>query len=420
MPPTPLSGSAILRRIDALAAISADNGPDGGALTRLYLTPEHRRANDLVAGWMRDAGMEVREDAAGNILGRYEGKRPGLPALLLGSHLDTVRDAGKYDGMLGVVTAIAVVAELNRTGRRLPFAVEVIGFADEEGTRFQSTLIGSRAVAGTFEPSVLEARDADGTALADAMRAFGLDPAAVSTAARRPQDVLAYAELHIEQGPVLESLGRAVGVVTAIAGATRYAVTVTGTAGHAGTVPMHLRRDALAAAAEMVLAVEEIASGRDRLVGTVGRIEASPGATNVIPGRVRFTIDLRADRDPVRAERADALLARLRAIAERRGVELAVEVLHDSPAVACHPALMERFAAAAAAEGLEAPELPSGAGHDAMALAPLAPVAMLFVRCDRGISHNPAESVTAADAEAGARVLCRFVETFSPLPDSAP
>ena len=406
---TALSGAALLDRIDALAAITAEPG----RLTRLYLTPEHRRASDLVAGWMREAGMAVAEDAVGNVIGRYEGEAPRGPALLLGSHLDTVRDAGKYDGMLGVVSAIAVVAELNRQGRRLPFAVEVVGFADEEGTRFQSTLIGSRAVAGTFDPAVLDARDADGVTLADAMRAFGLDPAAIPTAARRPQDVLAYAELHIEQGPVLESLGQPVGVVTAIAGATRMAVTVTGTAGHAGTVPMALRRDALAAAAEMVLAVEETAGGRDRLVGTVGRIEAMPGATNVIPGRVRFTIDLRADTDPVRAERQAALLERLHAIAERRGVTIATEVLHDSPAVACHPALMAQFAAAAKAEGLDAPELPSGAGHDAMALTPLAPVAMLFVRCERGISHNPAESVTAEDAEAGARVLFRFVETFT-------
>ncbi|MDR6773078.1 allantoate amidohydrolase [Azospirillum sp. BE72] len=407
--PSPLSGPALLERIDALAAISAEEG----CLSRLYLTPEHRRANDLVAQWMRAAGMAVREDAVGNIIGRYEGDRPGLPALLIGSHLDTVRDAGRYDGMLGVLSGIAVVADLNAR-RRLPFAVEVIGFGDEEGTRFQSTLIGSRAIAGTFDPAVLEARDAAGTRLAAAMTAFGLDPAAWATAAYEPHAVLAYVELHIEQGPVLEALGRPVGVVTAIAGATRLAVTVEGMAGHAGTVPMTLRRDALAASAEMILAVEQLCSGQERLVGTVGRIEASPGATNVIPGKVRFTIDLRADRDPLRLERVGAVRARLEAIADTRGVAIGFETLHESPAVACHPALMAQFAAAASAEGLDAPELPSGAGHDAMAVAALTDIAMLFVRCERGISHNPAERITAADAEAGARVLARFVESFQP------
>ncbi|AWU97545.1 allantoate amidohydrolase [Azospirillum ramasamyi] len=407
---SPLSGPAILERIDALAAISAEDW----RLSRLYLTPEHRRANDLVAQWMTAAGMAVREDAVGNIIGRYEGEQPGLPALLIGSHLDTVRDAGRYDGMLGVLTGIAVVADLNARGRRLPFAVEVIGFGDEEGTRFQSTLIGSRAIAGTFNPAVLEMRDAAGTRLADAMMAFGLNPAAWASAAYEPHAVLAYVELHIEQGPVLEALDRPVGVVTAIAGATRLAVTVEGMAGHAGTVPMTLRRDALAAAAEMIVAVEQLCSGQERLVGTVGRIEASPGATNVIPGKVHFTIDLRADRDPLRLERVGAVRARLEAIADARGVAIGIDTLHESPAVACHPALMAQLAAAASAEGLDAPQLPSGAGHDAMALAALTDIAMLFVRCERGISHNPAERITAADAEAGARVLARFVETFQP------
>ncbi|CAO3428673.1 allantoate amidohydrolase [Azospirillum doebereinerae] len=416
MPDSPLSGPALLARIDALAAISAEPG----RLSRLYLTPEHRRANDLVAAWMREAGMAVREDSLGNVIGRYEGDRPGLPALLIGSHLDTVRDAGKYDGMLGVLSGIAVVAELHAQGRRRPFAIEVIGFGDEEGTRFQSTLIGSRAIAGAFDPAVLDKRDADGVRLGDALAAFGKDPGAWATAAHDPAEVLAYAELHIEQGPVLESLDRAVGVVSAIAGATRLAVTVEGFAGHAGTVPMTLRRDALAAAAEMVLAVETLCSGRERLVGTVGRIEAAPGATNVIPGRVRFTIDLRADRDALRLERVAAVRAGLEAIAARRNVGIAFETLHESPAVACHPALMAQFAAAATALGLDAPELPSGAGHDAMAMAGLTDIAMLFVRCDRGISHNPAESITAADAEAGARVLARFVDHFQPASDRAP
>ncbi|MFD1627154.1 allantoate amidohydrolase [Azospirillum griseum] len=414
MPHPPLSGQSLLERSDALAAISAD----GGRLSRHYLTPEHRRANDQVAAWMVEAGMAVREDALGNIIGRYEGDAPGLPALLIGSHLDTVRDAGKYDGMLGVLSGIAVVADLHARGRRLPFAIEVIGFGDEEGVRFQSTLIGSRAIAGTFDPAVLDSRDADGVRLGDALAAFGQDPAAWASAAYRPDQVAGYVELHIEQGPVLEALGQPVGVVTAIAGATRLAVTVEGFAGHAGTVPMTLRRDALAAAAEMILAVESLCSGQERLVGTVGRIEATPGATNVIAGRVRFTIDLRADRDALRLERVAAVRARLEAIADQRGVSVSIAPLHDSPAVACCPALMAQLAQSARALGLEAPELPSGAGHDAMAVAALTDIAMLFVRCERGISHNPAERITAADAETGARVLAHFVDHFQPASEA--
>lgn len=408
----PLSARAILARIDALAAISEQ--PDG--LTRLYLTPEHRRANDLVAGWMRAAGMSVREDAVGNIIGRYEGAQPQQPALLIGSHLDSVRDAGRYDGMLGVVGGIAVVADLHRRAVRLPFAVEVIGFADEEGARFNSTLIGSRAVAGTYDMAVLAARDSAGITVAEAMRGFGLDPDpdCITSAARQPSDILAYVELHIEQGPVLEAEDRAMGVVTAIAGATRYAVTIGGTAGHAGTVPMTMRQDALAGAAEMVLAVEELASGIDRLVATVGRIEAWPGATNVIPGKVRFTIDVRADRDALRIERAEVILARLRQIAVRRQLAIMIDTLHDSPAVACSVALTalmtQAVAETARTVGDLRPviDLPSGAGHDAMALDRLTPVAMLFIRCHRGISHNPAEAVLPGDVELGVRALGRF------------
>ena len=404
---TPLDGATLLERADALAAITA-----GPGLTRLYLTDEHRRANALVGQWMADAGMTVRTDAVGNIVGRYEGEAPGAPALLLGSHLDTVRDAGRYDGMLGVLTAIACVDDLHRRGRRLPFAVEVIGFGDEEGTRFQSTLIGSKAVAGTLDPTALTAVDAAGVTLAQALTEWGLDPARIGDAARRPEDSLAYAELHIEQGPVLESRNQPVGVVTAIAGAVRLSVTVGGTAGHAGTVPMGLRRDALAAAAEMVLAVEAECTARPPVVGTVGRIAAAPGAVNVIPGQTVFTVDLRSERDDDRDAALAATLARFDAIAARRGVTLAVTHTHAAPAVACSPALIAQMAEAAVAEGYAAQRQPSGAGHDAMAMAALCPVGMLFVRCRGGVSHNPAESITAADAEAGARTLLRVIEGF--------
>src|ERR1700733_7682161 len=234
-------GAEIVRRINALGAISETPGQ----LTRIFLTPEHRAAADLLLTWMRSAGMVAHLDAIGNVCGRYEGERPGLPCLMLGSHYDTVRDAGKWDGPLGLITAISCVAELNRRGKRFPFAVEVSGFADEEGVRFASTLLGSRAIAGTFDESVLGVRDANGMSMRDALKAFGLDPDHIGAAARARSELLAYVELHIEQGPVLEAKNLAVGVVTAIAGATRLSVVLTGMAGHAGTVPMALRRDAL-------------------------------------------------------------------------------------------------------------------------------------------------------------------------------
>src|SRR6266481_4831338 len=287
-------GDEIVGRINELAAISET--PEH--LTRIFLTKEHRAAADLILGWMRDAGMRAHLDAIGNVCGRYEGERPGLPCLMLGSHYDTVRDAGKWDGPLGLITAISCVADLNRRGRRLPFAVEVVGFADEEGVRFASTLLGSRAVAGTFVESALNSRDHAGISMREAIVQFGLDPDHIGAAARARRDLHAYVELHIEQGPVLEQNNLPVGVVTAIAGATRLAAHLTGMAGHAGTVPMALRRDALSGAAECIVAIEEFCKADQAgLVGTVGYIHAMPGATNVIPGQVSFTIDIRAPSD---------------------------------------------------------------------------------------------------------------------------
>jgi allantoate deiminase len=403
-------GKEILSRIDQLAALTETPG----SLTRTYLTPCHREAANLVLGWMSAAGMDASVDPVGNVVGRYEGNRPGLPALILGSHLDTVRDAGKFDGMLGVIGAIACVDALNRAGERFDFAIEVVGFGDEEGVRFQSTLFGSRALAGTLEAAVLESRDADGVRLADALRAFGLDPARIDAAARRPEQVLAYVELHIEQGPVLEAEGLPVGVVTSIAGATRLDVRLKGEPGHAGTVPMAMRRDALAAAADAILAVERHCTATAGLVGTVGRIEALPGTVNVIPGDVRFSIDIRAEQDPLRHRAVEAVTNAIAAIGERRGVCPTVRKTHDAPSRVCAPWLMEQLAEAVRGEGLAVRRLPSGAGHDAMAMADLTDVGMLFVRCERGISHAPAESITAEDAGTAARVLLRFIRSFTP------
>ncbi len=386
-----------------------------GALTRVYLSAQQHAVNGLVSGWMLEAGMNARLDAVGNVVGRYEGRQPGLPCLMLGSHLDTVRDAGRYDGMLGVVAAIECVHALNAAGRRLPFAVEVIGFADEEGVRFGATLLGSRAVAGTFDPAALELRDGGGTAMRDAMAAFGLDPQSYGRAARRREEILAYAELHIEQGPVLEAEGLPVGVVTAINGFSRMAVTLRGSAGHAGTVPMGLRRDALAGAAECVLAVERTARDAPDLVATVGRIEALPGAVNVIPGEARFTVDLRSPDDARRESARTALLAEFAAIAGRRSLALRVDPLQDHAVTPCAPWLMAQLDRAVADGGGAGAtrRLPSGAGHDGIAMHAVADIGMLFVRCKHGISHNPAEAIDPADAAIATRALLRFVEGFT-------
>jgi allantoate deiminase len=402
-------GDEIVGRINELAAISET--PEH--LTRIFLTREHRAAADLIVGWMHDAGMRAHLDAIGNVCGRYEGEAVGLPCLMLGSHYDTVRDAGKWDGPLGLITAISCVADLHKRGRRLPFAVEVTGFADEEGVRFASTLLGSRAVAGTFDESALGVKDAAGISMRDALSQFGLDPDHIGAAARARSELLAYVELHIEQGPVLEGLNLPVGVVSAIAGATRLAARLTGMAGHAGTVPMVLRRDALAGAAECIVAIEEFCrTDEDGLVGTVGYIHAMPGATNVIPGQVSFTIDIRAPTDAHRKLAVADIVRRIETIAKRRKLSLQLDVAHESRTVPCAPWLKRQVAEAIAAEGYRVFELPSGAGHDGMAMIDIADVAMVFVRCRGGISHHPDEHVDTADVDAGARVLLRLVENF--------
>ena len=400
-----LGAARVMARLDELAGLSSD----AGALTRLYLTPEHKAAAVKVTDWMEDAGMAASIDAVGNVVGRYAGSTADARTLILGSHIDTVRDAGRYDGNFGVVAAIEAVAELHARDERLAFAVEIIAFGDEEGVRFPVTLSGSRAVAGTFDPASLDVTDDAGISLREALVAFGCDPHAVAAIARRKADVLGYVEAHIEQGPVLEAEGLPVGIVTAIAGASRLKVEIDGIAGHAGTVPMHLRRDALAAAAEMISTVERQALAAADLVATVGRIEAQPGAVNVIPARVAFTIDLRSPSDALRRQALDALRAVFEEIAARRGVSVAVASSYDEAAAPCAPHLRQALEAAVRAQGIRPLSLPSGAGHDGLAMIALCPIAMLFVRCAGGISHNPAESITVEDADAAVRVLTAFL-----------
>lgn len=402
-------GAEIMARADA---ISVHNEAAQG-VTRRFLSAEHRGAADMIMGWMNDAGMDkVWLDNAGNVVGRYEGAAPGLPALITGSHQDTVSEGGRYDGMLGVLTPIACVAALHQRGERLPYAIEVVAIGDEEGLRFNTGLFGSQALAGILDPAELNKQDSDGVTVAQALRDFGLDPDATQAVARRPEDVLGYVELHIEQGPILEAEGLAMGVVTGITGSISLTVTLTGVAGHAGTVPMTRRIDALAAAAEAILAVERNCSGREGLVGTVGTITVGPDATNVIPGVVRFSVDLRSGDAALRASALAGIEAAIADICQDRGVTAHIENHGESSGCACSPWLMDQLEAAVVDEGIPPRRLFSGAGHDAQAMAALTDVGMLFLRCDAGVSHNPDEAITAADAGTGVRVMLRFLRAF--------
>jgi allantoate deiminase len=402
-----VGGTRAVARCDALGVRPYSDSGDG--LYRGYLTPAYAEAQRAVGRWMVEAGMRIRLDPAANLVGRYEGSDPAARPLLIGSHLDSVRDGGRYDGPLGIMLGIECVAALHAEGRRLPFPIEIYAFGDEEGSRFPAAMLTSRAVAGTLDPAALDMADADGAPLAEALRQAGLDAATYATA--RHPGALAYLEAHIEQGPVLEAEDLPVGVVTGIAAQRRAALTVTGRAGHAGTTAMPLRRDALAAAAAMVLAAEEIArSGPADLVATVGRLEVAPGAANVVPGRVTFTLDVRAGDTAIRDAAASAILARCRAIAADRALALSAEPLQDLPASPCDPALTDLLGEAIAAHGIVPRRLVSGAGHDAMVMAALCPTAMLFIRCKGGISHNPAESIDPADAEVALAVMRRFLD----------
>ncbi|HET6407641.1 MAG TPA: allantoate amidohydrolase [Chthoniobacteraceae bacterium] len=399
----------ITTRLNELACCT-DDAP---RLTRTFLSPAMRRAHDLVAGWMRDAGLGVRIDAIGNVIGRLEGSAPlsSHQTLLLGSHLDTVRDAGRFDGALGVILAIECAAALHK--RALPFALEVLAFSDEEGVRFQSTYLGSRAVAGTFDQRSLELRDAKGRTLAEAICAFGCDPSEIAAEARSPDDILGYLEVHIEQGPVLQERDLPVGIVTAIAGQTRAQATFRGIAGHAGTVPMTSRRDALCAAAEFILKVERLGSETPGLVATVGQITALPGASNVIPGVVDLTLDLRHQDDAIRRSACDALHAASMQLAHCREIGCDFAIIQESGSIPCDPELRRALADSLKARELPVFDLPSGAGHDAVALSALCPAAMLFVRSLNGISHHPDEFASESDIAVALDVLIRTIERLA-------
>jgi len=382
----------VMHWCDQLAAISSH--PEN--ISRFYLTPEHKRCNALVAQWMQEAGMETWVDAAGNICGRYDAKNPCAKTLVLASHLDSIPNAGAYDGILGVLIAIAVVEQLYQSDITLPYAIDIIGFGDEEGTRFGSTLLGSRAVAGTWNPDWWELKDRNGISLKQAFIDFGLEPDNIHSAARNPDDLLAYLEVHIEQGPVLEDENLALGIVSAIAGARRFAIEIEGYAGHAGTVPMPMRKDALVGAALGVVLVENIAN-EFNVVATVGKIECGPGAVNVIPGHAKFTIDIRSGDDQLRDQAFAKIQHELDMICINRNLAASWNEIHNAPAVVCADWIQALQASVLCDMNLNPYKLMSGAGHDAMAMADICDVAMYFVRCKGGVSHHPDESVTVED-----------------------
>lgn len=414
--PTTAEQSAIGARAEAMLSELAAISSEPNRLIRLFLSGEHRRAADLVAGWMKDGGMSVSEDALGTMRGHWT--PPGVASkrrLLIGSHIDTVIDAGRYDGPLGVVAGILAVKHLNSRQARMPFGIDVLAFGDEEGSRFRSTLASSSACAGIFDNASLAFPDRNGVTLAEAIEAYGKKVSHIPAAAYARDEAAAYVEVHIEQGPVLEAANLPLGVVTAIVGQSRMRVVVLGEAGHAGTVPMPMRHDALAGSAEIVLAIERIAKdySADNMVATVGRIEASPGATNVIPGRVGFSIDLRSTTDALRKAAIEQIRNEAQRIASARKLEVAFEPFHETVTTPCAPHLQDLLAGAIEDIGQRSIKLPSGAGHDAQIMARLCPAAMLFVRCRGGISHNPAEYASPADIALAITALVRFIERFA-------
>jgi allantoate deiminase len=384
---------------------------EAGRLTRTFLSPPMRELHQALSGWMHELGMLVRIDAVGNLIGHYPGQTPEAPCFLLGSHVDTVRDAGRYDGLLGVTLALALVKGLG--GQRLPFALEVMAFSEEEGVRFGVPFLGSKAVTGRFESDFLRLRDAQGQTLEEVIRAFGLNPAQIPQAAYQPAQIKGYLEFHIEQGPVLEALGYPLGIVEAIVGQSRLDVAFRGRAGHAGTTPMQLRRDALAGAAEWMTLVEREARQEPGLVATVGMIAALPGAANVIPGEVQMSLDVRHPYDEVRSQAVANLITRAQQVAQRRGLELGYLTKYEQAAVPCDESLNRLLELALMDQGLPVHRLVSGAGHDAMMMASLCPSTMLFLRSPEGLSHHPDESVWPQDVEAALQVGLSFLKKLA-------
>lgn len=398
----------VYARCDALALHSQSyEGMD-----RRYLTSEHKMANLQVKEWMEQANMLTWTDEAGNQWGRYKSNLPDAPTLIMGSHIDTVPNGGIYDGILGVLLPITLVESLAVDKVSLPFNLDIVAFGDEEGTRYGTTLLGSRAVTGNWQQHWNTLSDSEGVTIKEALEKFGGNLEEISNASRKGEKLLGFVETHIEQGPVLEAEDLPVGVVSGIAGANRYKLKLTGLAGHAGTVPMNMRNDALVAASEMIVAIEDVAL-ETGVVATVGSITNKNNAVNVIPGDVEFTIDIRSEQDVRRDTAVEILRQVLNKIAIRRNVEMEWKMTHSAPAVKCDEQLQYMLCEAVSRAEYRRVTLTSGAGHDAMEMANICSTAILFVRCARGISHHPAESVDTGDIEVALRVLSHFVDIFA-------
>jgi len=396
-------GGPITAMLDDIASCSGE----GPGVTRLPFTQEHHTAAAKIRKWMQDTGLAVHMDAAGTIIGRREGAE-GAPTLLFGSHQDTVRHGGKYDGIMGVLLPILALRAIDDL--QLPFSVQVMAFADEEGVRFPTALIGPRALAGNFEPAVLDLEDQDGISMRDAMVDFGLRPDGIKSLDLRNTPIIGYIETHIEQGPVLDDENLPLGIVTAIAGIERHQITLKGSAGHAGTTPMRGRLDSLACAAELVLAAERIAGETPELIATIGKMNVSPNAVNVIPGEVSMILEVRSAVDETREHGGETIVGRMKEIAARRSIGFACRKTYIQPAVPCDGKLKSLLKEAASSRQHNPIEIPSGATHDASAMADLCPMAMLFVRCHRGISHTPEEFAKEADMQAAVDSLANFIK----------
>jgi allantoate deiminase/N-carbamoyl-L-amino-acid hydrolase len=409
------AGAEIMAMLHDLGLYSED----AQGLTCSYLSAVHGVTAARLREWMLGAGLHVHTDAVGNVVGRWCCGRSDAKTLMTGSHYDTVVNGGKYDGRLGIVVPIVVAQQLRQQGRSLPFDLEILAFSDEEGVRFKTTFIGSGAIAGQFDARILDNTDAAGVTMRAALQSAGLDPTRIPSLARDPARQLGYVEIHIEQGPVLLNAQQALGVVTGIAGSVRYLVTITGLAGHAGTVPMGLRRDAAAAAAEVILAVEGRCARTPGVVGTVGQLNVPGGAINVIPGRCELSIDMRAGADATRDAAVADVVQEIEQIAARRNVEIRLDKVMQAAAAPCTPSMQARLARSITrVTGEREPRhLPSGAGHDAMKMAALTEIGMLFVRCGNGgISHHPDETMTLADAETTAAAFTDFLTSFQDEP----
>ena len=402
------SAERVMRRCEALAAVSES----GDYIERTYLSDSHKRANAIVEGWIAEAKAEHWQDAVGNVWGRLPSQDADSKTLILGSHLDTIVDAGKYDGILGVLMAVELLHLLRSQSIALPFNIDVVGFCDEEGVRFGATLLGSYAIADRWKDDWLDLTDVNGVSIAEAMTSFGLDSTKVSDAALPRENLAGYLEVHIEQGPVLDRANLPVGVVTAIAGARRFNFVIEGESGHAGTVPMEMRKDALVGACLCVQEVEKAANLYD-VVATVGDINCHPGAVNVVPGNVQFSLDIRSARDKTRDAAFAWLTDRFDSILNSRDLAMSWQEIHKAPSVACSSKWQRTLEKSIADCNLEVLSLPSGAGHDAMAMENITPLGMLFVRCKDGISHHPAESIMVQDVEVAMEVLMTAIIDYA-------